>query len=82
MCSGQDILKLSSLEEFLTKNWTGKAVLVSSNEQNKFAHLVLNWLPDFDWEMDIVPLLSHLVAEGIFFVENTRISDQSEQERL
>lgn len=30
---------------------------------------VLNWLPDFDWELDIVPLLSCLVVEGIIFVD-------------
>lgn len=30
---------------------------------------VLNWLPDFDWEIDIVPLLSCLVVEGIIFVD-------------
>ncbi|GET37009.1 cupin domain-containing protein [Microseira wollei] len=31
---------------------------------------VMNWLPDFDWESDIVPLLSSLVTEGIIFVDN------------
>jgi len=31
---------------------------------------VVNWLPDFDWESDIVPLLSRLVTEGIIFVDN------------
>ena len=31
---------------------------------------VVNWLPDFDWEIDIVPVLSRLVTEGIIFVEN------------
>ena len=30
---------------------------------------VMNWLIDFDWEIDIVPLLSSLVTEGIIFVE-------------
>lgn len=30
---------------------------------------VLGWLPDYDWEMDIVPLLSRLVVEGIIFVD-------------
>jgi hypothetical protein len=29
---------------------------------------VINWLPDYDWEIDIVPLLSRLVTEGIIFV--------------
>jgi ribosomal protein L16 Arg81 hydroxylase len=29
---------------------------------------VISWLPGFDWELDIVPLLSRLVGEGIIFV--------------
>lgn len=29
---------------------------------------VISWLPDYDWEIDIVPLLSRLVTEGIIFV--------------
>lgn len=32
---------------------------------------VINWLPDFDWEIDIVPLLSRLVIEGIIFVDTS-----------
>lgn len=30
---------------------------------------VMNWLPGFDWELDIVPLLSRLVVEGMIFVD-------------
>ena len=30
---------------------------------------VLNWLPDFSLEIDILPLLSYLVVEGIIFVD-------------
>jgi hypothetical protein len=37
---------------------------------------VMNWLPDFDWEIDIVPLLSRLVVEGIIFVD-TSISQEN-----
>ncbi|MEG4283567.1 cupin domain-containing protein [Microcoleus sp. A006_D1] len=29
---------------------------------------VMDWLPDYDWEIDIVPLLSRLVLDGIIFV--------------
>ncbi|UNU24573.1 cupin domain-containing protein [Microcoleus vaginatus] len=29
---------------------------------------VMDWLPDYDWEIDVVPLLSKLVVEGIIFV--------------
>jgi hypothetical protein len=29
---------------------------------------LLSWLPDFDWEIDILPLISQLVTEGIIFV--------------
>ncbi|WP_138506278.1 cupin domain-containing protein [Nostoc sp. PA-18-2419] len=32
---------------------------------------VVSWLPDFDWEIDIVPLLSRLVLEGIIFVNTS-----------
>ncbi|MBD2773532.1 cupin domain-containing protein [Iningainema tapete] len=31
---------------------------------------VLKWLPDYDWEIDILPLLSRLVVEGIIFVDS------------
>ncbi|MGB7060607.1 MAG: cupin domain-containing protein [Geitlerinemataceae cyanobacterium] len=30
---------------------------------------VINWLPDYDWEIDIVPLLARLVKENILFVD-------------
>jgi ribosomal protein L16 Arg81 hydroxylase len=30
---------------------------------------VVNWLPGYDWDIDIVPLLSRLVIEGIIFVD-------------
>lgn len=29
---------------------------------------VMDWLPDCDWEIDVMPLLSRLVVEGIIFV--------------
>ena len=32
---------------------------------------VMNWLPDFDWEIDIVPLLTRLVVEGILFIDTS-----------
>jgi ribosomal protein L16 Arg81 hydroxylase len=32
---------------------------------------VMNWLPDFDWEIDIVPLLERLVVEGILFINSS-----------
>ncbi|NER96127.1 MAG: cupin [Symploca sp. SIO1B1] len=31
---------------------------------------VLQWLSDCDWELDIVPLLSRLVMEGLIFIKN------------
>ncbi|NJM68790.1 MAG: cupin [Scytonema sp. RU_4_4] len=43
MLAFRDILRPYSIEEFLKKNWTSKAVFISSGEQNKFAHL-------FSWE--------------------------------
>lgn len=33
---------------------------------------VRDWLPDYDWDIDIVPLLSRLVVEGIIFVDTYR----------
>lgn len=32
---------------------------------------VIHWLPGFDWEIDIVPLLSRLVLEGIILVDTS-----------
>jgi ribosomal protein L16 Arg81 hydroxylase len=29
----------------------------------------LDWLPGYDWEIDVMPLLSRLITEGILFVE-------------
>ena len=41
---------------------------------------VINWLPDFDWELDIAPLLSCLVVEGIIFIDtNTYYGTHLEQ---
>ncbi|MBR8836556.1 MAG: cupin-like domain-containing protein [Stigonema ocellatum SAG 48.90 = DSM 106950] len=44
MHSLSDILKPYSVEEFLTKNWTMKAVFIPSEGENKFAHL-------FSWDI-------------------------------
>ncbi|MGF1495011.1 MAG: cupin domain-containing protein [Microcoleaceae cyanobacterium] len=30
---------------------------------------VTAWFPEFDWQLDLVPLLTHLVQEGIIFVD-------------
>jgi ribosomal protein L16 Arg81 hydroxylase len=30
---------------------------------------VMSWLPEYDWEMDIVPLLTRLVKEGLIYVD-------------
>ncbi|HBB32996.1 MAG TPA: cupin [Cyanobacteria bacterium UBA8803] len=37
---------------------------------------VINWLPGFDWEIDIIPLLTCLVLEGIIFVDTERMKDE------
>ncbi|MFM9265091.1 cupin domain-containing protein [Tychonema sp. BBK16] len=29
---------------------------------------VMDWLPDYDWDIDVVPLLSQLIVDGIIFV--------------
>lgn len=33
---------------------------------------VISWLPDYDWEIDIVPLLSRLVVDSVIFVDTDR----------
>ncbi|MEB3182727.1 MAG: cupin domain-containing protein [Nostocaceae cyanobacterium] len=39
------------------------------NQESFTGNDVIGWLPDYDWELDIVPLLSRLVLEGILFVD-------------
>ncbi|MGQ4647065.1 JmjC domain-containing protein [Lyngbya aestuarii] len=41
------------------------------NKECFMGNEVMSWLPDYDWEIDIVPLLYRLVIEGIVFVETT-----------
>ena len=31
---------------------------------------VINWLPDYDWEINIMPMLLKLVSERVIFVES------------
>ncbi|MUG95643.1 cupin [Scytonema sp. UIC 10036] len=69
-CSGYRILvagkevslrgiDISTVEKlFTTETFTGKDVI--------------SWLPDYDWEIDIVPLLSRLVVDGVIFVDIDR----------
>lgn len=40
------------------------------NEQVFQGNDVMKWLPDYDWELDIAPLLSRLVLEGVIFVNS------------
>jgi ribosomal protein L16 Arg81 hydroxylase len=35
---------------------------------------VLDWLPGFDWTAEIMPLLTHLVKEGVILVEQSEAS--------
>lgn len=58
---------------------SGKEVLLRGVTATLVEHLfqhqpftgrdVLDWLPDYDWEIDVMPLLSRLITEGILFVE-------------
>ncbi len=49
--------------------------ITESLVENLFANTVFTgddvsqWLPGFDWDLDIVPLLSRLIREGIIFVD-------------
>lgn len=57
----------------------GKEVLLSGVTPTLVEHLtqqesftgrdVLDWLPGYDWEMDVMPLLSRLMTAGILFVK-------------
>ncbi|MEL7036102.1 MAG: cupin domain-containing protein [Cyanobacteria bacterium J06592_8] len=56
-------------EVFLTG--VPRAVWEKLFQQSEFTgEEVLQWLPDFDWELDLVPLLTRLVQEGILVVES------------
>ncbi|MEC4817706.1 MAG: cupin, partial [Scytonema sp. PMC 1069.18] len=66
-CSGYKVLvagkevslkgvNISTVEKlFTTETFTGNDVI--------------SWLPDYDWEIDIAPLLSRLVTDSIIFVD-------------
>jgi len=59
---------------------SGKEILLRGVNQTMLENLfkgetftgkdVMQWLPDCDWELDIVPLLSRLVMEGVIFVDS------------
>jgi ribosomal protein L16 Arg81 hydroxylase len=58
--SGKEVTLRGVPEYLLKKLFAGE--VFSGND-------VINWLPDFDWEIDIVPLLTRLVIEGLLFVD-------------
>ncbi|NEQ84623.1 MAG: cupin, partial [Moorea sp. SIO2I5] len=61
--SGKEII-LGGVTESLVENLFTRETFTGSD--------VMTWLPGFDWEVDVVPLLTHLVTEGIIFVD-TRV---------
>lgn len=58
--SGKEVT-LRGVPEYLLKNLFTGEVFTGKD--------LINWLPDFDWEIDLVPLLTRLVMEGLLFVE-------------
>lgn len=58
--SGKEITLKGITSTFAENAFTGESF--SGND-------VTNWLPDCDWDIDIVPLLSRLVIEEIIFVD-------------
>jgi ribosomal protein L16 Arg81 hydroxylase len=62
LMSGKEVM-LGGVPEYLLKNLFAGEVFTGND--------LINWLPDFDWEIDLVPLLTRLVIEGLLFVETT-----------
>ena len=60
--SGKEVSLKGVERSFIENLFTGEPF--SGND-------VMNWLPGFDWEIDIVPLLTRLVVEGILFVDDS-----------
>lgn len=58
--AGKEVSLKGVPRHLIEKLWSGE--IFTGND-------VISWLPDFDWEIDIVPLLSRLVIEGIIFVD-------------
>ena len=66
-CDGFRILM--SGKEVLLRGVTATLVENLFQHQSVTGRDVLDWLPGYNWEIDVMPLLSRLIIEGILFVE-------------
>jgi ribosomal protein L16 Arg81 hydroxylase len=60
---------ITSGKEVILKGIPRTVVEMLFRQERFTGHDVLEWLPDFDWEIDIVPLLSRLVIDGVLIVD-------------
>jgi ribosomal protein L16 Arg81 hydroxylase len=60
--SGKEVALKGVPRSLIEKLFTGE--IFTGND-------VMSWLPDFDWEIDIAPLLTRLVVEGVIFVDTS-----------
>ncbi|NES01663.1 MAG: cupin [Okeania sp. SIO2F4] len=60
LVSGKEV-SIRGVPEYLVKNLFSQETFTGKD--------VRNLLPDYDWEIDIMPLLSRLVSERVIFVE-------------
>ena len=60
LVSGKEV-SIRGVPEYLVKNLFSRETFTGKD--------VINWLPDYDWEIDIMPMLWKLVNEKVIFVE-------------
>ncbi|MGD1805682.1 cupin domain-containing protein [Dapis sp. BLCC M126] len=61
LVSGKEV-SIRGVPEYLVKNLFSQEIFTGKD--------VINLLPDYDWEIDIIPMLSKLVSERVIFVES------------
>ena len=61
LVSGKEV-SIRGVPEYLVKNLFSKERFTGKD--------IINLLPDYDWEIDIMPMLSKLVSERVIFVES------------
>ncbi|MEM1170685.1 MAG: cupin domain-containing protein [Cyanobacteria bacterium P01_H01_bin.35] len=61
LVSGKEV-SIRGVPEYLVKNLFSREIFTGKD--------VINWLPDYDWEIDIMPMLLKLVNERVIFVES------------
>jgi ribosomal protein L16 Arg81 hydroxylase len=56
-------------KEILLKGVTRTLVYNLFSKESFSGNDVISWLPGFDWQIDIAPLLTRLVLEGVIFID-------------